>query len=372
MIRIPATSTADLKEDVAATIVRGSDEQVVTELGEPLEVGPSGVVFVFSEKALKEVAQTRASVVVIQSSFAKKIETRMPETVRLCIECEDAYLGLAWFSKRIRDMDPIFDWQLGTPIGGAIHHSASISESAMLGPGVIVGERAVIGAGSVVLGNAVIGPEARIGSNCMIYPGVVIYPRTCVGDRARIHSNAVLGCDGFGYARGPHGLVKIYHLGKVVIGNDVEIGAGTMIDRGTVKDTIIEDGVKIDNLVQIGHNSHVKAHAILCGQVGLSGNVTVGRGAILAGKAGVVDKIEIGDGAVVGAAAALTRNVKPKEHVLGYPARPRGEFWKLIVLFGKLPDLYRRVKKLEANEAAKATKEKVVKASDRSATVGSR
>ena len=146
----------------------------------------------------------------------------------------------------------------------------------------------------------------------------------------------MIGADGFGYARGPQGSVKIWHLGRVVIEDDVEIGAGTMIDRGTLKDTIIERGAKIDNLCQIGHNGHVKAHAILCAQVGMAGNVTVGRGAILAGKVGVADKIEIGDGALVGPMTGISKRcVKPKASRLWASILPAGrdaKWWRLMAL----------------------------------------
>jgi UDP-3-O-[3-hydroxymyristoyl] glucosamine N-acyltransferase len=169
-----------------------------------------------------------------------------------------------------------------------------------------------------------------------------------VGNRVRIHANAVLGSDGFGYARGPRGAVKIWHFGNVVVGDDVEIGAGATIDRGTLKDTIIDEGAKLDNLVHIGHNGYVKSHAILCAQVGLSGNVTVGSGAILAGKVGVADKIEIGDGAIIGPASGVSKDVKPGEILMGkHRAKPRREWWKLVRLFERLPELFERVKNLE-------------------------
>jgi UDP-3-O-[3-hydroxymyristoyl] glucosamine N-acyltransferase len=363
MVLIPPTSSFELSAAVAATAVHGSGEHIITELGEPLEVGSGGAAFLISEKFLADIPRTRAGVLVVQSSLAERVSGRIPPTVRLWIECEDAYLGLANFSKTVRDKDPISDWYFGQASGLNIDPSARIAATARVGTSVTIGARAEVGEETIVIGNAVIGPEARIGANCVIYPGVVIYPRTCVGDRVRVHANAVLGCDGFGYARGKNGSVKIYHLGKVVIGNDVEIGAGTMIDRGTLKDTIIEDGVKIDNLVQIGHNGHIKAHAHLCAQVGLAGNVTVGRGVILAGKVGVADKVTIGDGAVVAAMSGVSKSVKPGELVAGQPpARPRREWWKLVALVARLPELFRRVEKLEAKEAVLSTSPDVASA----------
>jgi UDP-3-O-[3-hydroxymyristoyl] glucosamine N-acyltransferase len=348
MVRIPPISTLTLKQAVAATAVHGNGDLTVTELGEPSEVGANGVAFLISEMFLNDIPHTKASALVIQSKLVEKVLEKLPASVGICIECDDAYLGLAHFTKIIRDMDPVSDWQLDGTADIPVHPSANIDPTVRLGPGVIVSERASIGAGSAVLGHAVIGPEVRIGRDCVIFPGVVIYPRTTIGNRVRVHANAVLGSDGFGYARTSQESVKIWHLGKVVIGDDVEIGAGTMIDRGTIKDTIIENGVKIDNLVQIGHNDHIKAHATLCGQVGLSGNVTIGYGAILAGRVGVADKLKIGDYAMVGPMSGVTTDVKPGAQVMGFQrAIPIREWQKLVILFERLPNLYRRIKKLE-------------------------
>jgi UDP-3-O-[3-hydroxymyristoyl] glucosamine N-acyltransferase len=180
----------------------------------------------------------------------------------------------------------------------------------------------------------------------------VLYPRSEVGSRVRLHANVVLGSDGFGYARGPKGLVKIWHLGRVIVHDDVEIGPGTTIDRGTLKDTIIEKGVKIDNQVQIGHNGHVHPHAVLCAQVGLAGNVTVESGAILAGKVGVADKIKIGVGPVVGALSGVSKDVGAGEEVMSaFPSRPRREWWRLVAHFERLPEMSARLKKLETKES---------------------
>jgi UDP-3-O-[3-hydroxymyristoyl] glucosamine N-acyltransferase len=349
MVKISPVSVADLKQAVRGTVVRGDEEGKITEIGEPREVGAGGVAFVFSESYLQQIPQTRASVLVIASAFADRARALIPETIDVCIECDDAYLGLAHFSKMLATADPIFDWPSGKISNTAIHPTASVAPTAQIGPGVLIGERARIGAHTVVVGNAAIGPETKIGSSCVIFPGAVLYPRTVLGDRVRVHANAVVGSDGFGYAAGREGAVKIWHLGNVVVGNDVEIGAGTTIDRGTIKNTIIEDGAIIDNQVQIGHNGHVKAHAIICAQVGLAGNVTIGRGAVLAGACAVIDKASIGDGAQVGAMSGISKSVKPGEKMMGtVRARPLREWHRLAALFERLPELFERIKNAEA------------------------
>ena len=354
MVRILPISTEDLKQAVHATAVRGDGELIITEIGEPLAVGPGGVAFIIAERFLDDIPLTKASVLVIQSAFAGKVAGRLPASVKICIECDDAYVGLANFTKKIRDMDPLSDWHSAGAADVAVHPTATVDPTARLSPGVMVGAGASIGAGTSILGNTVIGPAVHIGRNCTIFPGVVLYPRTTIGDRVRIHANAVLGSDGFGYAPSARGSVKIWHLGKLAVGDNVEIGAGSTIDRGTIKDTIIENDVKIDNLVHIGHNVHIKAHAILCAQVGIAGNVTVGTAAILGGQVAVADKIEIGDRAMVGPTSGVINDVKPGEKVMGgQRALPQRDWRRLTVLFEKLPELYRRVKKLEAQDDTK-------------------
>lgn len=347
MVEIPPISSREIATLVGGKILRG-DEMTCTELGDPLNVGAQGVAFIISDKYLKEVSLTKAGVLVIQAKFAEAVSAALPATVRVCIECRDAYLGLAKLTQRVVEMSPALDWEPATSTGEAIHPSATVDPSAKIGPGVIVGPRAAIGAGTVILGNAAIGTDARIGASCKIFPGVAVYPRTIIGDRVRVHANAVLGSDGFGYSRDSGASVKIWHLGKLVIGNDVEIGAAATIDRGTINDTVVEDGVKIDNLVQVGHNGHIKSHATICALVGLSGNVTIGKRAILAGLTGVADKLEVGDGAIIGPMSGVSKDVKPGTLMFGkHPVRPRREWWKLAALYERLPELFERIKKLE-------------------------
>lgn len=350
---IPASRLVQLlSESLGGAVLRGAPAGLeISHIGEPLEAKAGGVAFIISEAFVRDAATTQAEVLVIQAALAERILPTLPESVKLCLACKDAYVGLALLSKVVADADPYHEWRLSESSGERIHVSAKVDATAKIGPGAVIGEGATIGARTMILPNAVIGPHATVGADCVIFPGVVVYPRTQIGNRVRLHANVVVGSDGFGYARGPQGSVKIWHLGRVIMGDDIEVGAGSMIDRGTLKDTVIERGAKIDNLVQIGHNGWVKAHAILCAQVGMAGNAVVGMGAILAGKVGVADKVEIGDGAIVGPMSGLSKDVKPGDVVMGQqPAKPRREWWKLIALFERLPDLYDRVKKLEQKQ----------------------
>lgn len=363
MVKIPAIPAARLIEAVQGTILTGDPQSIeVLSIAEPSEAAEDSVSFVISEAFLKAAAASKARVLIVNASLAEKIAQSGIGAAALVVSSPDAYLGLAKVSEIIAKVDPHADWRLpGAATIGAgkesatpfplIHPSAKVDPSVKVGANASIDEGAVIGARSVILHNAVVGPGVEIGEDCVVFPGVVLYPRVKLGNRVRIHANTVLGSDGFGYARGPQGSVKIWHLGRVVVQDDVEIGAGTMIDKGTIKDTIVERGVKIDNLVQIGHNGHIKAHAVLCGQVGLAGNVTVGRGAIMAGKASAGDKVEIGDGAIVGPDTGATKDVKAGETIVAVlPGRPRREWWRFLASLDRVSDLLDRVKKLEGKK----------------------
>jgi UDP-3-O-[3-hydroxymyristoyl] glucosamine N-acyltransferase len=231
-----------------------------------------------------------------------------------------------------------------------IRPSARIGRGARIGKEVTLDEYAVIGANATIgdgvwIGsNAVIGDGVTIGDNSQIYPNVTVYAGTTIGMRVRAHSGSVLGSDGFGYVSRGNEHAKIPHVGRCIIGNDVEIGANTTVDRGSIDDTIIEDGTKIDNLVQIGHNVKVGRLCLIMSQVGISGSTRIGDGCVLAGQAGIAGHISIGDGARIGGQAGVFGDVPPGETWSGYPARPHRESLRATGALLKLPDI---LKKLE-------------------------
>jgi UDP-3-O-[3-hydroxymyristoyl] glucosamine N-acyltransferase len=212
------------------------------------------------------------------------------------------------------------------PAADRIHPSARIHSSARLHPGVVVGA------------------DCDVGPDCELFPNVVLYPRVRLGARVRIHAGAVLGADGFRYHPTPRGPLKVPHIGGVVVGDDVEIGANSCVDRGMLGDTTIGRGAKLDNLVQVGHNGRIGAWAILVAQVGLSGSVTVGDGAILAGQVGVKDHVTIGAGARLGARSAVHTDIPAGETWLGEPARPVRDAMKVYAALRYLPELVRKLR----------------------------
>lgn len=217
----------------------------------------------------------------------------------------------------------------------------SLQAYTVIGDRVEIGDRTVIGAG------VYIGDDTRIGKDTLIYPHVTIREEVTVGDRVIIHSGCVIGSDGFGYTRDGERYFKIPQIGTVVIEDDVEIGANTTIDRATLDKTIIKQGTKIDNLVQIAHNVIIGEHSLIIAQVGISGSCIIDQGVIIAGQAGVAEHIKIGQGAIVAAQAGVDKDIPPGVMVSGYPARPHREELKREALMHRLPQLYQRIRALE-------------------------
>ncbi|MBE1237027.1 UDP-3-O-(3-hydroxymyristoyl)glucosamine N-acyltransferase [Phaeovibrio sulfidiphilus] len=243
-----------------------------------------------------------------------------------------------------------------------VEPGAEVSPDASLGAFVYVGPRARIGRGARILNHVSIGQDAVIGEDTLLHPGVRVGERVRIGARVIIHSNAALGADGFSFVTPEPGSVeharssgsgkvssfnehiaRIHSLGSVVVGDDVEIGANTCIDKGTLTDTCIGSGTKIDDLVMIGHNVRIGMLCMICGQVGIAGSTVIGNGVVLAGGVGVADHAKIGDHAVVGARSGVMGEIPEKEVWMGYPARPRKETMEIFVYQSKLKALFREV-----------------------------
>jgi UDP-3-O-[3-hydroxymyristoyl] glucosamine N-acyltransferase len=230
--------------------------------------------------------------------------------------------------------------------------TARIGKGALLGHRVSIGEYAVIGAGAtladgVLVGaHCVIGEGVSIGEGARVWPGATIYPGATLGARAIVHSGVRVGSDGFGYVFRDGAHNKIPHVGRCIIGDDVEIGANSTIDRGSIDDTVIGNGTKIDNLVHIAHNVRVGEKVLIMAQVGVAGSVTIGDGAILAGQAGISGHVSIGAGARIAAQAGVFGDIPPGETWSGYPARPHKESLRASAALFKLAGMMRRLEKL--------------------------
>jgi UDP-3-O-[3-hydroxymyristoyl] glucosamine N-acyltransferase len=241
---------------------------------------------------------------------------------------------------------------LPTPEPG-VHPTAVVDPSVRLGDGVSVGPLCSVGRGAelgvgVVLHPGVhVGPHVRIGAGSVLHSGVVLYDGVVMGERCLVHAGSVIGSDGFGFEPTATGWEKVPQCGNVVVGDDVEIGANCAIDRGRFEATRIGDGVKLDNLVHVAHNVIVEDGALLIAQVGVAGSSRIGARAILAGQAGIAGHVNIGPGARVGAQTGVGKDVPAGVDHFGSPSREKGEAFRLLALYGKLPELFQRVRALE-------------------------
>ena len=236
----------------------------------------------------------------------------------------------------------------------SVHPSAVIDETATTGSSVSIGANVVVGAGCIIGDGCVIGPGSTLaegcvlGKDCELNANVTLYHAVKLGERVIIHSGAVLGADGFGFAFDGEKSVKIHQLGSVRIGDDVEVGAGTTIDRGAIEDTIIEEGVKIDNQVQLGHNCVIGAHSVICGCTAIAGSVTLGKYCIMGGASGAVGHISMADKVQVSAMSLVSQSIKESGMYSSGTGHMKTREWKRnIVRFRQLDDFAKRVREME-------------------------
>ncbi len=283
---------------------------------EQIEAATEGqITFIGNKKYSKLWETSKASAVIINEDI--DIE---PGNNRAIIKVKSADIAMAEVLEMFAQDTPVFDSDIHPT--AVIHNTATIGTGCKIGAGTYIGKNVVIGNNTLLYPNVTIMDETRIGNNNCIWPGVVIRERTVIGSYCIIHANASIGADGFGFRPSPDGkgLIKITHIGNVVIGNGVEIGANTCIDRGKFGSTIIGDGCKLDNLVQIGHNSKMGRCCLMAGSSGLAGSVTLGDGVIVGGGVCISDHVNVGSGVLVGGMSGVIQDVPAGKKVLGYPA----------------------------------------------------
>ncbi|OYU85397.1 MAG: UDP-3-O-(3-hydroxymyristoyl)glucosamine N-acyltransferase [Flavobacterium sp. BFFFF2] len=282
---------------------------------EQLELAKSNeITFIGNKKYEKLWAQSQAGVAIVNEDIG--IE---PGEKRAFIKVKNADLAMSQVLELFAPPAPLFD-ELIHP-SAVVHATAMIGEGTQIGANCYIGPQAQIGKNTTIYANVTILDECTIGNGTVIWPGAVIRERCHIGSYSIIHPNASIGADGFGFRPCPErGLAKIPQIGNVIIGNAVEIGANSCIDRGKFSSTIIGDGCKIDNLVQIGHNCKLGHFCIMAGNSGLAGSVTLGNGVIIGGSASIKDHVTIGDGAIVGAGSGVTADIPAGKTMLGYPA----------------------------------------------------
>jgi UDP-3-O-[3-hydroxymyristoyl] glucosamine N-acyltransferase len=231
----------------------------------------------------------------------------------------------------------------------SIHPEAQVASDAYVGPFAIISRGVQVGSGSRVYPHVFLGDHVSIGANVSLYPGVIVYHHCMIGDRCIIHANTVIGSDGFGFARSENGhFTKIAQVGNVVIEEDVEIGANTVIDRATMGSTVIRKGVKLDNLIQVAHNVDIGQNTVIAAQSGIAGSTKLGRNVMVGGQAGFVGHIEVADQVQVQAQSGVASSItKRGEKVYGSPALSYRNYLQSYTIFRELPALLRRIEALE-------------------------
>lgn len=295
--------------------------------------GPSDLVFLQNPKLVADLAKTRGGTCLTTQKFADRVPAGT--AVLVTPQPYQAFIavGQALYPGAMRPSS-LFEAS-GVSTSAQVHPTARLESGVTIDPAAIVGPRAEIGSGTLIGPTAVIGPEVRIGRDCVIGAGATVL-HALIGDRVIIHPGARIGQDGFGYLLGSQGHRKVPQVGRVVIQNDVEIGASSAIDRGAIRDTVIGEGTKIDNLVQIGHNCEIGRHCVMAAYTGISGSVTVGDYVKMGGRVGITDNLVIGERATLVAGTAIICDIPAGETWGGYPARPWREWLRSVAVTEKL------------------------------------
>lgn len=351
---------AELAKAVAGELDAGSDGTLVLSRAvHPADAtGSADIAIAMDPRFLPALADSKAVAAMVGT------QAEVPAHIKHVIRVK-------WAKRALVELTTLFAKPLHVERG--IHPTAVVDATAKLGANVAIGANCYVGPDVVIGDNTVLQPLAsvargsRIGADGFLFAGVRVLEDVQIGDRVIIHANAVIGADGFSFVNAEKGsveafkegralqdaganthLLRIASLGPVIIGDDVEIGANTCIDRATLRTTRIGSGTKIDNLVQIGHNAQIGENVMLCGQVGIAGSSIIGNRAVLGGRSGVADNVQIGDDSMVGAASGVGGNVPARTIVMGTPAVPRERFQDLVLAQARLPRLTQQIEELKA------------------------
>jgi UDP-3-O-[3-hydroxymyristoyl] glucosamine N-acyltransferase len=321
--------------------LQGDPDTLIESVASLQNAGPRSITFLANAKYRRHLAGTRASAVILDPSLAA--------------ECPVASLlsknPYATYARVAAMLHPAPAFEPGIDPAASVHKQATVASTASIGPravveaGARIGEGVRIGPGCVVMQDAQIGADSQLVANVTLCRGVT------VGARALLHPGVVIGADGFGLAPDRNGWVKVPQLGSVRVGDDVEIGASTTIDRGAIEDTVIEDGVKLDNQIQIGHNVRIGAHTAIAGCTGVSGSTTIGKRCLIAGMVGIAGHIEICDDVIVTGRSFVHNSIrKPGTYSGGLPLDEAARWRRNSARFRKLDELAKRVRRLEGGE----------------------
>jgi len=342
----PAITAGELARLVGG-ILSGQSERLIRGVATLEEAGPDDLSWVGEARHLARLAASAAGVVLVPTGSA------LPEG-RTVIQVADPDLALCTALAALAPPSPTVPAGVD---GRACVAETAVVEGACVGPYVFVGPHAVVGAGTQLHAGVYVGAHSRIGRDCVLWPNVVLREYTTLGDRVILHANVTIGADGFGYLQRQGRNVKIPQIGRVIIEDDVEIGANSCVDRARSGVTRIGRGTKIDNLVQIGHNVRIGEHCIIVAQCGISGSTTLGDQVVLAGQVGLIDHLRIGSRVVVAAKSGVARDIPDGQVWRGIPAVENSEYGRQAVGIRRLPEIMQQLralaKRVEQLESAK-------------------
>ena len=316
----------------------GNPDSVVSGLASLPNATAESLTFLASKAYKEQLSSTKAAAVVLRPGDAA-------DSPVASLLHDDPY---ACYARMATVICPPPAYAPGVHASAVIDATASVSESAHLAPQVVIGERSTVG-NNVYLGpGTVVGPDCRIGDDCRFIANVTLARAVVIGKRGIFHPGVVLGADGFGNAMSAEGWIKVPQVGGVRIGDDVEIGANTTVDCGAIEDTVIEDGVRIDNLCMIAHNVQIGAHTAMAGMSGIAGSTTIGKRCMFAGMGGAVGHISICDDVIIGAKSFASKDItEPGTYLASFPAEPARDWAKKVGRFRRIEALQARVRKLE-------------------------
>ena len=320
-------------------VIEGDENATVNTFAKIEDGKPGAISFLSNPKYTHYIYDTESSIVLVD----KSVELEKPTKATL-IKVDNAYECVAKLLQLYESMKPK---KTGIDSLAFISPSAKIGENVYIGAFAYVGDNVVIGDGCQIYPNVVICENAKVGNDCLFYPNVTIYHDCHVGNRVTLHAGSVVGSDGFGFAPSENGYDKIPQIGIVTIEDDVEIGANTCIDRSTMGSTFVRKGVKLDNLVQIAHNTDIGANTVMSAQVGIAGSTKVGQWCMFGGQVGIAGHITIGNKVFLGAQSGVPSSLKDNQTLIGTPPMEKLPYFKSQTIFQKLPDLYKQIQKLQ-------------------------
>ena len=322
--------------------IEGDASAWVNNLSKIEEGKPNTISFLANPKYADFIYSTKASIVIINKDFIP--ENPISATL---IRVDDAYAG---FVRLLEMYNQVMLDKKGIEQGSFVDSTARLGKDVYVGAFAYIGANAIIEDGAKIYPQSYVGDHSRIGKNTTLFSGVKVYQQCLVGNDCTLHSGVIIGADGFGFAPNDASYKKVPQIGNVIIEDNVEIGSNTTVDRATLGSTIIRKGVKLDNLIQVGHNVEIGSNTVIAAQTGIAGSTKIGKDCMIGGQVGIVGHLRIADKVKIAAQSGVGHNIETEgEIVQGSPAFQIGDYKRSYVMFRKLPDLAEKINKLEKN-----------------------